>query len=57
MWLLMAIITNAQNAETRTVSGTVVTKSTGRPMQGVTVQNGPRGTATDADGHWSLQVS
>jgi TonB-linked SusC/RagA family outer membrane protein len=52
-WLLMAVITNAQ---IKTVSGTVVGKSTGKPLQGVTVQNGASGTATDSAGRYTLRA-
>lgn len=52
-WLLMAVITHAQ---VRHVSGTVVNKSDGKPLPGVSVQNGAAGTATDSAGRWSLQA-
>ena len=51
-WLLMAVITNAQ---VKHVSGNVVSKADGKPLVGVSVQNGAAGTATDSTGAWSLQ--
>lgn len=51
--LLLAVITNAQLKQ---VSGTVTGKSSGKPMQGVTVQSGTQVTTTDASGTYSLQV-
>lgn len=52
-WLLMAVITNAQ---VKHVSGTVVSKADGKPLAGVSVQNGAAGTATDSIGGWTLQA-
>ena len=52
--LLMAVITNAQLKQ---VTGTVVSKSTGKPLPGITVQSGKLVTATDAAGVYSIQVN
>lgn len=51
--LLMAVITNAQLKQ---VTGTVVSKSTGKPLPGITVQAGKSVTTTDAAGAYSIQV-
>ena len=51
--LLFAVIANAQLKQ---VSGTVTNKSTGKPMQGVTVQSGTLITSTDAAGVYSIQA-
>lgn len=51
--LLIAVITNAQ---LRQVSGTVVSKATGKPLQGVTVKAGSVNTTTDASGAYSIQA-
>ncbi len=51
--LLMAVITHAQ---IKPVSGTVTGKSSGKPLEGVTVQSGSSVTTTDAAGGYSLQV-
>jgi len=51
--LLLAVITNAQLKQ---VSGTVTGKSSGKPLQGVTVQSGTQVITTDALGTYSLQV-
>jgi hypothetical protein len=45
--LLMAVITNAQIKQ---VAGTVTSKLTGKPLQGVTVQAPEAVTTTDAAG-------
>jgi len=51
--LLIAVITNAQ---LKKISGTVVSKSTGKPLQGVTVQAATAVTTTDAAGVYSLEA-
>ncbi|HSN59308.1 MAG TPA: SusC/RagA family TonB-linked outer membrane protein, partial [Ferruginibacter sp.] len=51
--LLIAVITNAQ---LKKISGTVVNKSTGLPLQGVTVQSANSVTTTDSAGAYSLQA-
>ncbi len=50
--LLIAVFANAQ---LKKISGTVVNKSTGLPLQGVTVQSGNTVTTTDSSGAYSLQ--
>jgi len=51
--LLMAVITNAQIKQ---VAGTVTSKLTGKPLQGVTVQAPEAVTTTDAAGAYSIQA-
>ncbi len=51
--LLIAVITNAQ---IKKISGTVVNKSTGLPLQGVTVQSANSVTTTDSAGAYSIQA-
>jgi TonB-linked SusC/RagA family outer membrane protein len=53
LWLLLAVITNAQ---TKRVTGTVVGRSGGRPLPGVTVQSGAAVTSTDTNGVFSIQA-
>ncbi len=51
--LLIAVITYAQQKQ---VSGTVVGKTTGLPLQGVTVQSANSVTTTDAAGAFAVQA-
>jgi TonB-dependent starch-binding outer membrane protein SusC len=52
--LLMAVITQAQIKQ---VSGTVTGKSSGLPIEGVTVQSGTSVTTTNAAGAYTLQAT
>jgi TonB-linked SusC/RagA family outer membrane protein len=51
--LLFAVITNAQQKQ---VSGTVVGKATGLPLEGVTVQSGTSVTTTNTAGAFAVQA-
>lgn len=52
-WLLIAVITNAQLKQ---VAGKVTSRTSGNPLQGVTVQSGTAVTTTDGAGIYSLQA-
>ncbi|MCP9201457.1 SusC/RagA family TonB-linked outer membrane protein [Gramella sp. GC03-9] len=58
--LILAVIqVSATFAQERTVSGTVTSSDDGMPLPGVTVQvkDTDRGTVTDFDGNYSIEVS
>lgn len=52
--LLFVIFANAQQM---LVTGTVISKTSGRPLYGVTVQSGKKATTTDSAGNFSLNAN
>jgi TonB-linked SusC/RagA family outer membrane protein len=52
--LLLVIVTHAQQKQ---VTGTVISKTSGRPLTGVTVQSGTNATTTDSTGNFSLRAN
>ena len=59
VFFLLILCTSTLFAQSKTVSGTVISKSDGDPLPGVSVlvQGTTRGTETDFDGKYTIQVS
>ncbi|RZK46604.1 MAG: TonB-dependent receptor, partial [Pedobacter sp.] len=52
----LLLLTGSAFAQAKRVSGTVVSKSSGKPLEGVTVQAGSNATTTDSLGAFAIQA-
>lgn len=55
--LILMLISFSVNAQSFTLSGTVMDANEGYPLPGGTIMNGEAGTITDMDGYFSIEVN
>lgn len=56
-FFVFLLVANFANAQQKQITGTVTSKVTGLPLEGVSVQAGSTGTQTDNEGKFSLMVA